>query len=173
LFARIAKELKPFSNAKQRPNWVNFVYDFREVKLQAKTVKKDKLQKAGLVKKVTRNVKTKINKLERATGVEVDKGLDIESKMIAGRAFFDYQKALNDITPVATSRLVAYQTAAEMYSEDAVTGKSSFYTAQNAINKLKTSMTNPKTDSETMWNLVNGPLTFYHEFISLMFGNPR
>ena len=165
LFARIAKELKPFSNAKRRPDWVNFVYDFKKVKLQAKTVKKDKLQKAGLVKKMTRKVKTKINKLERATGVEVDKGLDMKSRLIAGQAFFDYQKALNDISPVATSRLVAYKMAVEMYGEDAVTGKSSFYTAQNAINKLKTTMTNPKTDSETMWNLVNGPLTFYHEFI--------
>ena len=165
LFARIAKELKPFSSTKQRPDWVNFVYDFKKVKLQAKTVKKDKLQKAGLVKKMTRKVKTKINKLERATGVEVDKGLDMKSRLIAGQAFFDYQKALNDISPVATSRLVAYKMAAEIYGEDAVTGQSSFYTAQNAINKLKTTMTNPKTDSETMWNLVNGPLKFYHEFI--------
>jgi type VI secretion system protein ImpL len=165
LFAMIAKELKPFSKAEKRPAWANFVYDFKEVKLQAKTVKKDRLKKAGLVKKVTRKVQTKIKKVEKAIGVEVGKGIDMESRLLAGQAFFDYQNALNAISPVATSRIVAYKMAAEMYGEDLVTSKSPFYTAQNAINRLKTTMTNPKTDPETMWNLVAGPLTFYHEFV--------
>jgi len=165
LFARIAKELKPFSQAERRPDWINFVYDFQEVKLQAKTVKKDGLKKAGLVKKVTRKVQTKINRVERAVGVDVGKGFDMESRLLAGQAFFDYQNALNEISPVAISRIVAYKMAAEMYGQDLDIGSSPFYAAQHAINRLKTTMTTPKTETKTMWNLVTGPLGFYHEFV--------
>jgi type VI secretion system protein ImpL len=165
LFARIAKELEPLSKAERRPDWVNFINDFKKVKLQAKTVEKNGLKKAGLIKKVTKKVETKIKKVERTVGVEFDKGIDMELMLLAGRAFFDYQNALNEISPASTSRLVAYKMAEEMYGEELVTGKSPFYAAQNAVNLLKTAMTNPKTDPETMWNLVTGPLTFYHEFV--------
>ena len=165
LLEKIAQELKPLVRQGNVPGWANFIYDFKEVKLQAKTVKKDRLKKAGLVEKVTRKVQTKIEKVERAVGAEVGKGMDMESRLVAGQAFFDYQSALNEITPVSVSSLVAYKMAAEIYSEDPATGKSPFYTAQNAISKLKTTLIKQKTDQKVIWKLVTGPIEFFHEFI--------
>ena len=157
----MARELKPFSKGEKCPAWVNFVYDFKSAKLQAEATKKNNIEKMGLIKKV----RSSLTKSEKAVGVKAKGALNIESQLLAGKAFFEYQSALKKITAASTSRLVAYKMAAEMYSEDPATGKSPFYTAQNAISKLKTALITPKTDSKMIWKLVTGPLDFSHEFI--------
>ena len=161
LFSMMAKELEPFSKGKNCPAWVNFVYDFKSVKLQAEAIKKNKIEKMGLLRKVT----SRLTPSEKAIGTAAEGALNMESRLLAGKAFFDYQSALNEITPVSASSLVAYKIAAEIYSEDPATSQSPFYTAQNALRKLKTVLIKPKTDPKTFWKLVTGPIDFFHEFV--------
>jgi type VI secretion system protein ImpL len=161
LFAMMAKELKPFSEGEKCPAWVNFVYDFKSVKLQAEAIKKNNIEKMGLLRKVT----SRLTPSEKAIGTAAKGALNMESRLLAGKAFYDYQSALNEITPVSASSLVAYKIAAEIYSEDPATSQSPFYTAQNALRKLKTVLIKPKTNPEIIWELVTGPVDFFHEFV--------
>jgi type VI secretion system protein ImpL len=165
LLEKIAQELKPMELKSDMPGWVTFVYDFNVVKLQSKAVTKDESKSPGFIKKAAKTVTTTLKKAEKATGINAGKMLDMESQLLAARAFFDYQSALNEITPVSESSVLAYKMASEIYSEDPATGKSPFYTAQHAISKLKTTLTTPKTDQEMIWKLVTGPIEFSHEFI--------
>ena len=161
LFAKMAEELKPFSKGEKSPAWVNFVYDVKSVRLQAQAIEKNNIRKTGLLNKV-RSTLTPPDKLG---GIDAEGALNMESRLLAGRAFFDYQSALTEITPVFASSLVAYKIAAEIYSEDPATSQSPFYTAQNALRKLKTVLIKPKTDPKTFWELVTGPIDFFHEFV--------
>ena len=165
LFAMMAKELKPFSKGEKSPAWVSFVYDLKDAKLRSKAIKKDRSEPLGFIKKAAKKVKTTVKKAEKASGMKAGKTLDMESQLLAAKAFLDYQSALNEITLVSASSLVAYKMAAEIYSEDPVISKSPFYTAQNAISKLKTTLIKPKTDQKMIWKLVAGPIDFFHEFI--------
>ncbi|RZB33559.1 MAG: type VI secretion system protein ImpL [Desulfobacteraceae bacterium Eth-SRB2] len=161
LYAMMAKELKPFSKVERRPAWVNFVYDFKSVKLQAEAIKKNKIKKTGLLRKVT----SRLTPSERAIGTAAEGALNMESRLLAGKAFYGYQSALDEITPVSASSLVAHKIASEIYTEDPATSQSPFYTAQNALRKLKTVLIKPKTDPKTFWKLVTGPIDFFHEFV--------
>ncbi|MBW2638712.1 MAG: type VI secretion system protein ImpL [Deltaproteobacteria bacterium] len=165
LLEKIAQELKPMVLKNDMSEWANFVYDFNAAKLQSKAVAKNESKPPGFIKKAAKTVTTTIKKAEKATGIKAGKTLDMESQLLAARAFFDYQNALNEITPVSASSLVAYKTAAEIYSEDPATSKSPFYTAQDALRKLKTVLIKPKTDPRTFWKLVTGPIDFFHEFV--------
>ncbi|MGD2030123.1 MAG: type VI secretion protein IcmF/TssM N-terminal domain-containing protein, partial [Desulfobacterales bacterium] len=158
LLEKITQELKPIVRQNGVPGWVNFVYDLKDTKLRSKTIKKDGSKPLGFIRKAARTVKTKVRKAEKASGMKAGKTLDMESQLLAARAFFDYQNALYEITPVSASRLVAYKMATEIYSEDPTTGKSPFYTAQNAISQLKINLTQPKTDQKMIWKLVTGPV---------------
>lgn len=161
LFAMMAKELKPFPEGEKSPAWVNFVYDFKSVKLQAEAVKKNEIKKTGLLTKVT----SRLTPTKQAIGTAAVGALNMESRLLAGKAFYGYQSALDEITPVSASSLVAHKIAAEIYTEDPATSQSPFYTAQNALRKLKTVLIKPKTDPETFWKLVTGPIDFFHEFV--------
>lgn len=161
LFEKMAKELKPFSKGDKTPAWVNFVYDFKSVELQSQAVKTKAIGKMDLITKVRSTITT----AEKAVGQGTEGALNMEYRLLAGKAFLDYYNALNEITPVSESRLVAYKIASEIYSQDPATSQSPFYRAQEALRKLKTVLIKPETDSETVWKLVTGPIDFFHEFV--------
>lgn len=165
LLEKIAQELKPMELKSDMPGWVNFVYDFKAAKLQSKALKKEESKPPGFIKKAAKTVTKTIKKAEKTTGITAGKTLDMESQLLAAKAVFEYQSALNEITPVSASSLVAYKMASEIYSEDPATGKSPFYTAQHSISKLKSNLIDPKTDEKMIWRLVTGPLEFFHEYM--------
>jgi type VI secretion system protein ImpL len=165
LLEKIAQELKPLAQQGDLPEWANFVYELKDAKLKSKAVATDTSKPPGFIKKTAKTVTTTLKKAEKATGINAGKTLDMESQLLAAKAFFDYQSALNEITPVSVSSVIAYKMAAEIYSEDPATGKSPFYMAQYAISKLKTTLMEPKADQKMIWRLVTGPMEFFHEFI--------
>ncbi|MDH3722768.1 MAG: hypothetical protein OER74_14835 [Desulfobacteraceae bacterium] len=165
---RIAQELEPLDLKGMVPEWVKFVYDFKATKMQAlATEKEEKFKKAGLYKKATRKVEKTIKKAEKAFGVQADQTMDMESRMLAAKAFVAYQKALNEISTRTTSWKASYDLGSELYnSEDSdTTSKSPFFTAQDEMNKLETALISPQTDLKSIWKLVTEPLDFLHEFV--------
>ena len=168
LLDRIAHELRPLDLKGMLPEWVKFVYDFKTTKIQAQAAEKEEtLKKAGIYEKATKKVEKTIKKAEKAIGVQADQTLDMESKMLASKAFIAYQKALNEISTRSTSFKGAYELGSELYnSEDSDTsGKSPFLAAQNEMHKLETDLISPQTDLKNIWKLVTGPLDFFHEYV--------
>jgi type VI secretion system protein ImpL len=165
LLEKIAQELNPIARQGDMPGWANVVYGLKDAKLKSKAVTMDPSKQTGFIKKAAKTVTATMKKAEKASGMKAEKIPDMESRLLAARAFLDYQSALNEITPVSVSNVAAYKMAAEIYSEDPATGKSPFYAAQHAISKLKTTLMEPKTEQKIVWRLVTGPIEFFHEFI--------
>ena len=166
LFAMMAKELEPFSGAPKRPDWVNFVFEFKSAKLQAEAIKKDDIKKAGLLKKATQKVTSTLEKAEKAVGVKSEGVLDMERRLIAGKAFLDYQTALTEIAQVPSSENAAYKMAVTLYSEDPATSQSPFFRSYHAARELKKTLIDPADNLQVMEKLLTGPIEFLHDFVS-------
>jgi len=168
LLERIAQELEPLDLKDMVPDWVKFVYDFKAAIMQAQaTEKEEALKKAGLYKKAAGKVGKTIKKAEKAFGIQADQTLDLESRMLASKAFVAYQKALNEISTRSTSWKAAYDLGTELYtSEDLDTSsKSPFLTAQHEMHILETALISPQKDLKNIWKLVSEPLDFFHEYV--------
>ena len=168
LLDRIEQELDSLDLRGTVPEWVKFVYDLKTAKIQAQAAEKEEtLKKAGLYEKAAKKVEKTIKKAEKAMGVQADQSLDMESKMLAGKAYAAYQKALKEIGKRSSSMKAAYELASELYtSEDMdTTAKSPFLAAQNETQKLETVLMSPQTDLKSIWKLVTEPLDFFHEYV--------
>jgi type VI secretion system protein ImpL len=89
----------------------------------------------------------------------------MEAQLKGGKAFLAYQDALKQLGAVAESQKVAYQEAIQLFGEDPVTGKSSFFTANQAISQLNTLIGTGKEDEKMYWALFAGPLTLIRDFV--------
>ncbi|MDH3884539.1 MAG: hypothetical protein OET63_10010, partial [Desulfobacterales bacterium] len=163
LMNRIAEEMMPFFKSPELPSWLRLVYDFKATNLKAEQLLEKKGKKAGIIKKATKKVQSKIAKLEKKTGVNVG---DLESRLIAAQALRDYQDALAEMAPVSASRETAYQTAAAIYNDDPATSETPFFAGRRALEQLQAAMTEPGPDQELFWKLVQGPLDYFLVFVS-------
>jgi type VI secretion system protein ImpL len=163
LMDRIAEEMMPFFKSPELPSWLSLVYDFKATNLKAEQLLEKKGKKAGIIKKATKKVQSKIAKLEKKTGVDVG---DLESRLIAAQALRDYQDALAEMAPVSASRETAYQTAAAIYNDDPATSQTPFFAGRRALEQLRPAMTEPGPDQELFWKLVQGPLYYFLIFVS-------
>ena len=163
LMDRITKEMAPFSMSPELPSWLKLAYDFKATNLKAEQLLEKKGKKAGIIKKATKKVQSKLAKLERKTGVDVG---DLESRLIAAQALRDYQNALAEIAPVSASRETAYQTAAAIYNDDPATSQTPFFAGRRALEQLRPAMTEPGPDQELFWKLVQGPIDYFLVFVS-------
>jgi type VI secretion system protein ImpL len=162
LLNRMAEELGAFAGGHDLPSWIELVHEFKAARLQAATMDtlKEKSALGELTKKGKKLIGRTENKMRRLNG-----GATFESRLIAANAFRDYQNALTEITPVSHSRKVAYQMAKQVFSEDPATSESSFFKAQDALGKLRASLTVVKSDERVFWNLVTGPLDYLWTFV--------
>jgi type VI secretion system protein ImpL len=163
LMDRITKELAPFSMSPELPLWLKRVYDFKATNLKAKQLLEKKGKKAGILKKATKKVQSKIAKLEKKSGVDVG---GLESRLIAAQALRDYQDALAEMEPVSASREISYQMAAAIYKDDPTTSKTPFFAGWRAMEQLKLAMAETGPDQELFWKLVQGPLNYFLVFVS-------
>ena len=159
---KMAMELKPLVMDHDVPSWIELIYEFQFTKAKAAKLK---MGSTEILAKAAKKGKTIISKLERKIG-KVGGGKTLESQLIAAKAFREYQNALAEIMPVAASKTVAYHMAAQAFNEDPATGKSPFFVARMAYDKLSVSMSDKSTGNDKIvWKLVTGPLDYLWNFV--------
>jgi type VI secretion system protein ImpL len=162
LLDRMAVELENFGTQKDLPGWVEHVFDFQNLKTQAQQIKNMKGKSAlGKALPKGKQLLSTLKKTLRATG----KSRTMEEQLKEGKAFLEYQDALKNLGPTAESQKVAYQEAVQLFGEDPVTGKSSFFAANQSISRLKTLIGTGKESEKMFWNLFSGPLIVIRDFV--------
>ncbi|MBE7446418.1 MAG: type VI secretion system protein ImpL [Planctomycetia bacterium] len=157
LLDRMVKELQPFTSDADLPEWIKHVYALNNARFQEKKLEMDSGKEVLLT--AAKKGKELLGKIGQKTGLAVG-GKNLETQLKTENAFRDYLNALTAIAPVSSSRTVAFQMAAQAFSEDPATGKSTFWIAQNAVNSLKAVMGGTSSDLQMFWQLVTGPLEF-------------
>ena len=164
LLDTMADELEILNDVGDKPAWVDLVYQWQSVKQQAKTAGKPGGPKPGILKKATQKVSSKLNRLEKATGMKAADALSFEARLDAGKAFNQYRDALAELTSMMDSRKIAFSAASALYSEDPAEGESAFFEARRGVSRLRTLLGGPVKESDLFWNLINGPIQFYHVY---------
>jgi type VI secretion system protein ImpL len=85
--------------------------------------------------------------------------------MAAGKALYDYQSALVQFIPAASSQDISYQMTRRAFKKDASADNSAYYKAHEAYNRLKATLNSPGTQQDLFWPLLAGPLNYLGAFI--------
>lgn len=166
LLDRMIASLAPVKDNEKAPAWVDLVYRLRDTRIQSKTLgKKEGLAQAGIIKRTTSKVKSKLHRLEHETGVKSGDAFQFEARMDAARAFKQYEDALLALGAATDSRKTAFKMASDLYGEDPATGDSPFFQAQQGEKKLRLALGKRNKETEPFWDLVNGPIRFYHDYV--------
>ena len=165
LMATMAESLTPVRKQENAPEWIDLIFRFRDTRIQAKTVEAQGLAKAGIIRRTTDKVKSKLNRLENATGVETDDALQFETRLEAAKAFKQYQDALQALGVATDSRRTAFKMAADLYGEDPAAGESPFFLARQGEKQLRRVMGKNNKETDIFWDLVHGPIQFYHDYV--------
>ncbi len=147
---KMASDLEPLVGEERLPLWLQQLYQFQMVKLQA--------AQGGLLGKAAEQGKGFIAKIEKIISREAGKTSELE--ILAVKAYQEYQSALEAITPAAASRNQAYQIALQVFSEDPTASKSPLFAAYSSVTKLKNSVVKKPPVEEVLWRLVTGPLDY-------------
>jgi type VI secretion system protein ImpL len=173
LLDTMAEELEPFYSGffrdKDLPAWVDLVFEFHIAgsSMEESTAEGiGALKDAGIVKRATKKVKAKITKFQQETGLGGSPGESelIRSRLVAAKAYEQYKNALQEITPIASSRRLAFQITGSVFGEDSASSTSPFFVAQNAVQGMKTAMTGTNVEQPMFWELVKGPWDFLWEY---------
>jgi type VI secretion system protein ImpL len=156
LLNRMALELEPMAKGGNMPPWLQQVYRYQTARAQGMVRTTGPLPKVGSGNRI-------ITTIRRNIGKEADAQI-LNTQLATGKACQEYRNALTAITPVAASRNLAFQLAAQTFGEDPVTGKSNFYTAASAVAKLKNNMAGGASE-EVFWQLLKGPFDFLWTYV--------
>ena len=153
---KAASELDAVAFGKELPPWLKLVLQMQLIKVQiaAETGAQDK----GLLSKATETGKKFIGDLEKM--LSKVPGVSLESQAKAVQAYREYQKTLDNITPVSASRKLAFEMTSKVYGEDEATGQSPFLAASRAERTFKSTLTTGNQNEEPFWELIKGPLGF-------------
>jgi type VI secretion system protein ImpL len=162
LLDTMATELDVLGTEKELPVWVAQVFEFQNLKNQAKQIK-SMAGKGALGKALPKGQQllSTIKKTLRSTG----ETRTMEAQLKGGKAFLSYQDALKSLGPVAESRKVAFQEAEKLFGEDPVSGKSPFFTAHQAVSQMKILTGTGKAEEKMFWDLFSGPLSLIRDFV--------
>jgi type VI secretion system protein ImpL len=163
LLTRMGDELEPFHGDQDVPEWVNLVFKLKKAKQQALVVKMKSSPKTGLLGAAAGRLKAKASEIGSRGGLKNEDKLDLESKLIAAKAYDAYQTALQDVPPVFQSRKIAFQAANLIYSED--TAKSPFFAAHNSVESLKSALSSGEPNEQMVWSLLAGPFSFTQTYV--------
>ncbi len=164
LLDKMATELDVVAQHEELPAWMDLVFRFKQVRLQAKADGKTGQAAANILKKATQTVTSKIGRIESATGVKTTEAFNFEDRIAAGKAFNQYQEALNGLIPMTESRKIAFKMAYDLYSEDPAEGESPFFKARRSEKQLQATLGRQNKDTAAFWDLVNGSIRFYHQY---------
>lgn len=164
LLDTMAEELKPFAEAgDDRSEWIRLVYAVEAAKFQA--VNEKAVQEKSLLAKTTQKGKTILSQLEKKAGSAAQSGL-LANQLAAGKAYFEYQRALSEMSPASSSREVAFQLAAQVFKQESA-AESPFFKAPSALEQLKISLKSAGGAQQPfLWQIIEGPLHFFQTFVS-------
>jgi hypothetical protein len=151
---------------KDLPAWADLVFRFKQVRLQAKADGKGRQSGRQYPrKKRPKRYRPKSGGLESGARCEIaPMRFSFEERMAAGKAFNQYQEALNSLMPMTDSRKIAFKMASELVQRRSGGRRIGLFQGPQ---RPKTTSGDPgakKKDTEVFWNLVNGPIRFYHEY---------
>ncbi len=158
LLNRITTELEPLVAGGQLPTWLAQVLQFQLIRAQGF------IQEGGALSKAAESGKQLLATVQKKIGRDVGGG-KVEQHMAAAQAFGAYKTSLAAIEPAAASRNHAFQLTSQVFSEDAATSKSPFYTGYAALEKLKNGIGDGKAPDETVGRLLSGPLDFLWGYV--------
>ncbi len=165
LIERVVAEFQSFDPEVAIPDWAGLAYLWQDIQDEARSSHAPDLQKAGIIRKATRKVTSKIKKAERAFGVKVRKPLDAKAQLDATKAMGAYLTSLDDMAKATQSRKVAFDMMTALYQQDASTGDSPFLVATRATEDMRAIMTDTQNESEALfWNLVQGNVRFMQTY---------
>jgi type VI secretion system protein ImpL len=167
LLETMARELEPFSDNAQAPQWVKACLDLHSIRLQAAVVEKTgQGQAGGLLQKATDTVRSTIERAEKAVGRPAENALDSATRLQAAKACAAYRAALKEIQPAVASRSTAFQMATALYSEDPTTGASPFIKAYQALGQLQATLAAAgQPELPFLDTLLGGPIDFLHTYV--------
>ena len=167
LLDRMTSELRPYSplntGGTESPAWVKLIYALEAAKAQAageEAVEKKK----SILAKAAKKGKTLLSKLDKKARI-IPGTEDLAARMAAGKALYDYQNALVQFVPAASSQDVSYQMAGQVFKKGASADNSAYYKAHDAYNRLKATLISPGTKQDLFWPLLAGPLNYLGAFI--------
>ncbi len=165
LLSRMSRELEPILEGQDRPAWTALVDDFKAIRQQARIVAESESKKSGILKKAVKSVGKRIEKAEKALGDKAAGTLSIEKRLLAGKIIAAYQTAIEELKPAYSSRAVAYQAAADIFSDDAATSKIPYYVADNSLDNLSSILKTTDKESKTIWHLIAGPKDYFYRYV--------
>jgi type VI secretion system protein ImpL len=160
---KMAAELKPYAEGSDEGSqWIRLVYALEAAKFQAAGAEavKDK----SVLAKTTEKGKSILSQLEKRTDVAADGGLPAD-QFAAGKAYLEYQRALTDISPSASSGEVAFQLATQTFKKESA-AESPFFKAQNAFEQMRNAIKAGGPKRAVLWEIIGGPLKFFQIFVS-------
>jgi type VI secretion system protein ImpL len=158
---RAASELDSMVFAKDLPPWLKLILQLQLIKAQiaAETGAQDK----GILSKAAETGRKLIGDLEKT--LSKIPGLSIESQAKAVQTYREYQKTLDNLTPLSASRKLAFEMTSQVYGQDEVTGQSAFFAASRAEKAYQGLLTTGNQSEELFWELIKGPLGFLWVFM--------
>ena len=167
LIDRAITEFSAFGQDVKVPAWVGLAYDWQGIRETSRDTKPADLEKAGILRKATQKVKSKIKRAEKAFGVQVRAPLKAEDELSAAKAQQAYQQALEETVKAADSRNVAFKLASDLYQQDPVTGDSPMLAAHRSLDQLRTILADAQNEEEKLfWTLLAGNLTFMQTYLT-------
>ncbi len=166
LLKRMNEELSVLEDT-QNEEWISLIRLFEKIWNEA-TNEKAIQEKKSMLAKVTKKGKATISKLEKGFGA-AGAGKILESQMIGGVFFNDYQKSLSELVLATSSRKVSFQMATDIFKEDPAVSEAPMYVAQRNLIKLRNELSEAGAAKKTqvVWKLIAGPLTFLRDYAYL------
>jgi type VI secretion system protein ImpL len=144
----MASELQAFGTGEGTPAWVQQVFQYQVLKAAP-----------GVAVKTLDEGKKLAEKVGDLVGKKVESG----SQFAAVKPFQEYGSAVTAMAAATKSRPQSFQMAQQVFSEDPVSGKSPFYIAYDASQRLRASY--PGGIDDTVFKLVTGPSTFLWSYV--------
>ncbi len=157
LINKITKELAMVLAEGEPPAWVAQLVRFQRLKSQSAA------QDVNAVNKAAQSGKKILASLEKMAGRHAT-SKTIDDQLAAAQAYGLYRSSLDAIAPAVTSRNLAYQYAAQVFTEEPATGKSPFYTGYRSIEQIKQAIGTKETDALAI-RLIAGPLDFLWAYV--------
>jgi type VI secretion system protein ImpL len=161
VLAKMAVELQPFAGDGTLPAWGDLLYRIKAIRLEAKHL--ETVSDSGMLAKARKKGHKLIGTLDKKTGVSAEDPL--EARIMAAKAFRDYQMALGQIGPALSSRNAAFQMAVAVFGGDPVNDESPVFAARKALDQLQPILPETSVADYMPWQLLNGPLTFLWRYV--------
>jgi len=150
-------ELAPLFTEETPPVWLSQLVQFQRLRTQAA------VQDTGAAAKAAESGKKMLVSMEKMVGRDAG-SKNMELQLAAAQGYNAYRVSLAAISPATTSKNLAYQFTAQVFSEEPATSKSPFYTGYRALEQVKRGIGAAESDPLAS-RLIAGPLDFLWLFV--------